>query len=47
MWECLFRAGKFIREIGEPLASSLQYSYPMEDDVNVTDYLIKVKKLPG
>lgn len=46
IWECLFNVGKFIRKIGESLASSLHYSYSIEDDIKVTNYLIGVRELP-
>ncbi|WP_406242464.1 aminoglycoside 6-adenylyltransferase [Tissierella carlieri] len=46
MWQSLFRAGKFIRRIGEPLAEPLGYSYPIKDDINVTEYITKIKELP-
>lgn len=46
IWESLFRAGKLIREIGMSLAESLEYSYPIKDDINVTEYIKKIKELP-
>lgn len=46
IWEALFRAGKFIRRIGMSLAESLEYSYPIKDDINVTEYIKKIKELP-
>jgi aminoglycoside 6-adenylyltransferase len=46
MWESLFRAGKFIGKIGNLLAESLEYSYPTKDDINVTEYIKKIKELP-
>lgn len=46
MWKSLFKAGEFIRRIGNTVASSLGYNYPMEDDINVTEYLNKIKELP-
>lgn len=47
MWESLFRAGKFIGRIGMSLAESLEYSYPTEDDRNVTEYIKRIKELPA
>lgn len=47
LWECLFRVGKFVRKIGVSLAESLRYSYPMKDDINVTEYLVRIKELPN
>ncbi|WMM23821.1 aminoglycoside 6-adenylyltransferase [Tissierella sp. MB52-C2] len=46
MWESLFIAGRFIRRIGNLLAESLEYSYPTKDDINVTEYIKKIKELP-
>ncbi|MFE5323619.1 aminoglycoside 6-adenylyltransferase [Paenibacillus sp. NPDC056579] len=46
-WEKLFQAGRFIRKIGIPLAEKLGYSYPMEEDRNVTAYIEKVRRLPA
>lgn len=46
MWESLFRAGRFIGKIGNSLAESLEYSYPTKDDINVTEYIKKIKELP-
>ncbi|WBW95804.1 aminoglycoside 6-adenylyltransferase [Oceanirhabdus sp. W0125-5] len=43
IWEKLFLAGKFIRKIGTRVADKLGYEYPMEYDVNVTEYLKKIK----
>lgn len=45
MWKSLFNAGKFIRRIGEGLAESFGYSYPIQDDMNVTEYIQKIKEL--
>lgn len=47
IWESLFNIGKFIRKIGKRLAESLEYLYPLEDDVNVTEYIGRIKKLPA
>lgn len=46
IWECLFKAGKFIRKIGGEAAKELGYEYPINDDINVTEYLRRVKELP-
>ena len=47
IWQSLFRAGKLIRRIGVKLADELGYNYPMQGDINVTEYLQRVKNLPG
>lgn len=46
MWQSLFYAGKFIQKIGISLSKELGYTYPMQDDINVSEYLQKVKSLP-
>lgn len=46
MWEVLFKSGEFIRRIGTEVAENLGYTYPMQDDINVTEYIRKIKELP-
>lgn len=46
MWQSLFNAGKFIQKIGTEVAENLGYTYPMQDDINVTEYLRQIKELP-
>ena len=46
MWQSLFNAGNFIRKIGTELAEKLGYTYPMQDDINVTEYIQRIKDLP-
>lgn len=46
MWESLFRAGEFIRKIGVPLGKSLGYTYPIKDDMNVTEFIDRIRELP-
>ena len=46
MWQSLFEAGKFIGKIGKELAEKLGYNYPIQDDINVTEYIQKIKVLP-
>lgn len=47
IWNKLFKAGEFIRDIGIKLSDNLGYDYPKEEDVNVTQYLIKIRDLPS
>lgn len=47
IWHCLFKAGEFIRRIGTEVAEKLGYDYPINDDINVTEYLKRVKDIPG
>jgi len=46
MWQSLFDSGRFIQIIGKELAEKLGYIYPLQDDINVTEYMEKVKALP-
>lgn len=46
MWKSLFHAGRFIQKIGKDLAEKLEYKYPMQDDINVTEYLHRIRVLP-
>ena len=46
MWKSLFYAGRFIQKIGKDLAEKLEYKYPMQDDINVTEYLHRIRVLP-
>lgn len=47
IWQSLFRAGKLIHRIGVKLAEELAYNYPLQDDNNVTEYLQRIRNLPG
>lgn len=46
IWESLFNAGRFIHKIGIKLAREFGYAYPIQDDINVTEYLQRIKVLP-
>ncbi len=46
IWELLFKAGRLIHKIGIELARELGYTYPIQDDINVTEYLQRIKALP-
>ena len=45
-WQALLHAGQLMRKLSIAVAEDLGYTYPMEDDAQVTLYLQKVKKLP-
>lgn len=45
IWTALFNAGNLIRKIGTDVAQKLDYKYPLQDDINVTEYIKKVKSL--
>lgn len=47
IWEALLKEGEFIRTLGVELAEKLNYTYPMQDDVNVMEYICKIKDLPA
>jgi aminoglycoside 6-adenylyltransferase len=47
IWDCLFMTGVLIRKIGTELAQDLGYEYPMQDDINVTEFLGRIKRLPS
>lgn len=46
MWQSLFHAGEFIQKMGKNLAEKLQFTYPIKNDMNVTEYIQKIKVLP-
>lgn len=46
IWNKLFKTGEFIRNIGIELSTKLGYKYPMIDDMNVTEYITKIRYLP-
>jgi aminoglycoside 6-adenylyltransferase len=46
MWASLFEAGRLVSRIGPEIGDALGYTYPMEDDRKVTEYLKKVRALP-
>lgn len=46
MWEVLIKSGEFIRRIGTEVAENLGYTYPMKEDINVTEFLKQIKELP-
>ncbi len=46
IWQALAAYGKFVRKIGVKVAEGLGYVYPMQDDINVTEYLQKIHRLP-
>jgi aminoglycoside 6-adenylyltransferase len=46
MWKSLFESGRFIQKIGKDLAEKLEYKYSMQEDINVTEYLHRIRVLP-
>jgi len=45
IWTALFNAGKLIRQVGTEVAHDLGYTYLSQDDINVTEYIKKVKDI--
>lgn len=46
IWNSLFISGDLIRQFGNSLAQQLGYSYPLEDDSKVSNYLSAIRGLP-
>ncbi|MBN2548760.1 MAG: aminoglycoside 6-adenylyltransferase [Anaerolineales bacterium] len=46
LWRALFSAGKLFRQIGMDVAKKLGYTYPLEDDQRVTEFIHRVQSLP-
>ena len=46
IWDSLFTALALTRKIGQELADSLGYTYPLEDDIRTVAYLQHVRSLP-
>lgn len=46
IWDKLFAAGALIRQVGVPLAESLGCAYPMQDDINVSEFIRRMRRLP-
>ncbi|NNU78141.1 aminoglycoside 6-adenylyltransferase [Clostridium estertheticum] len=47
IWQKLFKAGELIRKIGTEISDVLGYKYPMEYDINVSEFIRKIKVLPN
>ncbi len=45
-WEKLLKAGSFIRKLGQDLSGKLGYVYPLQDDLNVSEYIRRIHNLP-
>ncbi|NJD03515.1 MAG: aminoglycoside 6-adenylyltransferase [Ruminiclostridium sp.] len=43
IWAALFNVGDLIRKVGTDVAQRLGYKYPLQDDINVTEYIKRVK----
>jgi len=47
IWQKLFKAGGLIRKIGMELSDVIGYKYPMEYDINVSEFIRVIKALPN
>lgn len=47
MWNSLFLTCELFRTLANEVADNLLFEYPMEDDINMTEYLKHVRELPG
>jgi len=47
IWQKLLKAGALIRKIGMELSDMVSYTYPMEYDINVSEFIRKIKELPN
>jgi aminoglycoside 6-adenylyltransferase len=45
-WDAVFTAGKLFRVLAEEAADALSFTYPEEDDKNMSNYLQRVRNLP-
>lgn len=46
VWNALFASGRLFRLTAKDVAARLGYTYPLEEDQRVTDYLERVRQLP-
>lgn len=46
IWQALSKAGDLMRQLSIPVAQNLEYTYPKQDDEQVSRYLKQVKNLP-
>ncbi|NJC95175.1 MAG: aminoglycoside adenylyltransferase [Anaerolineales bacterium] len=47
IWESLFCMGRLFRRMAIAVATEFGFQYPQQDDDNVSEYLMKIKNLPG
>lgn len=46
-WEALFTMGDLFRRVAQAVASSFGFTYPEQDDRNVSDYIRTIRALPS
>ncbi|WP_044022712.1 aminoglycoside 6-adenylyltransferase [Bacillus sp. SG-1] len=46
MWDALFTAGNLFRILAKEVADTLSFTYPYDDDKNMSNYLQQVRTLP-
>ncbi|WP_217587965.1 aminoglycoside 6-adenylyltransferase [Lentibacillus saliphilus] len=47
MWDALFVTCELYRTLGQDVAAHFDFTYPMGDDQNMTNYLERVRQLPA
>ena len=47
IWESLFVMGSLFRRLAKAVASHFGFQYPQQDDDNVSEFLPRIKNLPG
>lgn len=47
IWNSIFTTCELFRMLAKEIAEQLLYTYPVEDDQNMTSYLLHVRKLPA
>jgi len=47
IWQKLFKADELIRKIGMEPSEALVYTYPMEYDISVSEFIRKIQALPN
>ena len=45
-WKALYSTCDLVRELGNEIATKLDFIYPFEKDINMVDYLRKIEKMP-
>lgn len=46
LWAALSRAGRLIHKLGIQVGDALGYTYPLREDINVTNFVQQIKDLP-
>jgi len=46
IWEALFSMGNLFRQIAKSVANCFGFTYPEQDDLNVSNYIRYIRRLP-